>query len=203
MSRICTIAGVRVNLPTERVGNPTLRLGSSSVLAVRVRRATPEDAPIIAAIEVVSWRAAYRGLMPAAFLDGLSVSDKAATWESDIAQHGPAGRKRVLVAEENSRVVGFSLAGIPTTAPAGVGLLYYLYIAPQAWRHGAGKSLMDKVMDDFAQQKVSLAHLWVLRRNVNARGFYEATGWQLDDESQVDNYGGVALEAVRYSIGVN
>lgn len=173
---------------------------SSSVIAMRVRRATPDDAPIIATIEVAAWRAAYRELMPTAFLDGLSVGDKAEAWASDIAQHGPVGRKRVLVVEENSRVAGFSLAGIPTNARAGVGLLDYLYVAPEMQRHGAGRALMGKVMNDFVEQEVSLAQLWVLRDNVRAREFYEAMRWQLDDKNQFDDYGGTRLEALRYSI---
>jgi hypothetical protein len=36
---------------------------------IQLRRATPEDAAALAAVEVRSWRAAYRGLMPDAYLD--------------------------------------------------------------------------------------------------------------------------------------
>jgi hypothetical protein len=55
-------------------------VADSEVLEIRVRRATAEDAPALAAVELTGWRAAYRGLMPDAFLDGLSEAAKAADW---------------------------------------------------------------------------------------------------------------------------
>ena len=45
-------------------------------MKIPVRRATPEDGAALAAVEVRSWRAAYRGLMPDAFLDGISEAEK-------------------------------------------------------------------------------------------------------------------------------
>ena len=42
---------------------------------VELREATPADAPALAAVQVASWRAAYRGLMPDGVLAGLSVPD--------------------------------------------------------------------------------------------------------------------------------
>jgi hypothetical protein len=47
------------------------------MVEIQLRRATPEDAAALAAVEVSCWRAAYRGLIPDAYLDGLSEAKKA------------------------------------------------------------------------------------------------------------------------------
>jgi hypothetical protein len=47
--------------------------------ATAVRPATPDDADAIASVHVRSWQAAYRGIVPDAMLDALSI------------QRGPAG----------------------------------------------------------------------------------------------------------------
>ena len=47
-----------------------------SPAGVVIREATPDDARAIAEVHVASWRWAYRGDLPAEFLDGLSVDDR-------------------------------------------------------------------------------------------------------------------------------
>lgn len=169
---------------------------------VEIRRAVPGDALAIAEAEVASWRAAYAGLMPAAYLAALSEQDRAETWLADLERHGERGRKRAWVVEDGGRVHGFSLAGLQTGAPAGVGLLYFLYFRPEVWGKGIAAPLMERVMDDLRDQGVTTAQLWVLAENERARRFYERLGWRPDGERNRDDYGGVSLEALRYKVAV-
>ena len=50
-----------------------------------VRPATLADATEIAVIHVRSWQAAYRGLMPQDYLDGLDPAARAAHWQRNLA----------------------------------------------------------------------------------------------------------------------
>ncbi len=45
-----------------------------------IRRATRDDADAITCIHVHSWQHAYRGLVPDALLDGLSVEQRRTIW---------------------------------------------------------------------------------------------------------------------------
>jgi hypothetical protein len=63
---------------------------------VELRNATPADARAIAAVNVASWRAAYRGLMPDDVLSGLSVPDRERFWSDTLSAHEP--RTSVVVA---------------------------------------------------------------------------------------------------------
>ncbi len=166
-------------------------------MEILVRRATPDDAASLAAVEVTSWRAAYRGLMPDAFLDRLSAEEKTASWRRNLLKHGPSGRKRLRVAIGDDGVIGFVRVGSMWDAGE-VGLVYLLYVLPDYWGHGVGTALMSAALDDLRDLGMREAVLWVLRDNQRARRFYEGLGWRPDGRTTTEDYGGVAVEAWCY-----
>ncbi len=145
----------------------------------RIRPAAVEDAPAIARVHVDSWRAAYRGLLPADFLAGLSVESRQRTWESVIAQ----GHALLLVAVAEDEVIGFCSAGQPTDdylrAP-GTSELWTLYVAPSAWSTGAGRDLWLAAERDLLAGGASRVVLWVLQGNERAIRFYRRAGFEHD-----------------------
>lgn len=148
----------------------------------------------------MSWRAAYRGLMPDAYLDALSVEEKAAQWARSLARERPRN-KRTLVAEDEDALVGYATIG--PDGESGSGLLYLMYVTPAYWRRGVGSALMAPTCDAFRQDGYRMAVLWVLRRNERARAFYERACWQIDDAAtQINDYGGTKLTAVRYTLAL-
>ena len=162
---------------------------------LNVRRAVLQDAAAIAAVNVASWRAAYRGLMPDAYLDALDVDEKRANWARTLGRE-TVKRTRTFVAECDSKVIAYA-----TTGPDGEsdsGLLYMMYVAPEHWRSGAGGVLMHASRDALKRDAYRMAVLWVLEQNERARGFYESDGWTADGVSQADDYGGTRLTALRY-----
>ena len=72
---------------------------------MQVRNALPADAEAIAVVDVASWRAAYAGVMPAAYLAGLDVAQKAEGWRRGIERDAAKG-KRTLVVEAQGRCGG-------------------------------------------------------------------------------------------------
>jgi GNAT superfamily N-acetyltransferase len=167
------------------------------VIELGLRRATPADAAALAAVEVASWRAAYRGLMPDAFLNALSETEKTAHWRENLLKHGQLGRKRVVVALADERIIGFVRIGAEQDTSE-AGLLYLLYALPEHWGHGVGRRLMSAALDELRDLGLRQALLWVLRDNQRARRFYEMQGWLEDGQVSADDYGGVELEARRY-----
>lgn len=71
------------------------------------REAAPLDAPGIAAVRTRSWRTAYRGLIPDAFLDGLSASPAEAFWREKLLR----GPSETFVAEESNGMIGWISSG--------------------------------------------------------------------------------------------
>lgn len=135
-----------------------------------VRAARPGDAAGIAAVHVAAWRSAYAGLLPSAYLAGLSVARHAAQHQAAIA----AGRG-VVVAAAGNQVVGFSTTGRPRTPGLADGEIETLYVLDD-WRdRGLGRRLLQAGAERLAAQGCGSVFLWVLQENPS-RWFYERLG---------------------------
>lgn len=148
-----------------------------------VRDAAAGDAEAIGRIKRASWRAAYRGLLPDAALDGLDEHRLASDFRRGIvdlqAQASPSGG--LLVAERAGVVVGYVVFGpYRWDELLGVGEVYALYVDPVRWGGGAGSALLAAAERRLSALGHEEAALWVLEDNQVGRGFYEAVGWRAD-----------------------
>ena len=157
-----------------------------------VRPATPADADTIEQIRIRCWQLAYRHVFPAAALDALELDPSRGRRRLERPPPGWA----TLVAEARGRVVGFASTG-PSRDEGGIGELYAIYVDPDEWSRGAGRTLLTAAEAQLAAEYVE-ATLWVLEENVRARGFYEAAGWYGDGGRQILELLGVAAPEVRY-----
>jgi ribosomal protein S18 acetylase RimI-like enzyme len=146
-----------------------------------IREARIGDETEIARVHVAAWRAAYRDMMPDAFLDSLDEKQRATRWRDRLENPLP-GKRRMLVATANASVVGFAGVG-PARGETGTrGELYMINLAPSAWGTGIGSALLTKCVADLASFGHHEAFLWVLRQNARARRFYEREGWKHDGD---------------------
>jgi GNAT superfamily N-acetyltransferase len=164
-----------------------------------VRTAAAEDAGAIAEVHVAAWRAAYTGIMPQPYLDGLSVERRAASWQRTLATPNPG---TVLVVETAERVVGFCVYGPSRDADAprgSTGELAAINLHPAFWRRGLGALLCEHVLADAAKREWAAMTLWVIGENSPARRFYERLGFAPDGgEKQDASVTGAPLHEVRY-----
>jgi ribosomal protein S18 acetylase RimI-like enzyme len=149
-------------------------------MAVAIRDATVEDARAIAQVHVRSWRWAYRGQIPDAFLDRLSVAEREATWHERLAST-ERGRRCLVAVAEDAAVVGFAAFGAPQDeAPPGTGELLAIYLEEDVAGTGVGNRLLRRATEDLRIEGWTRANLWVLESNDRARRFYERAGWTWD-----------------------
>jgi ribosomal protein S18 acetylase RimI-like enzyme len=161
--------------------------------ALPLRRATSADASAIASVHIESWQSAYRGLLPAAFLDGLDIEKRASLYCFD----GP--EDPVMWIAVDGAVVGFVAVSACRDADAnGLGEIQALYVAPASWRSGAGTLLLSKGESVLVEMGFVEASLWVLEANERARRFYEAVGWRPEDRTKILHLAGVDVTEVRY-----
>lgn len=122
------------------------------------------------------WRAAYRGIVPVAHLDGLSYEESEHLWQDVIA----AGDGCVFVAENEDGVFGFASGQRRRRFSQGLrdyeGELKAIYVLPSGQGTGAGRQLTGSVARHFADRGVNSMLLWVFADNYQARGFYESLG---------------------------
>lgn len=162
-----------------------------------IRPAAPEDAWSVARVHVRAWQVAYRGFMPDAYLDGLSVEHRARHYDFSATD---MTRPRTLLAEEAGVAVGFA-----TTSPArdrdaaGRGELCALYVDPELWGRGIGRALVSAAREELRRQGFTRAILWVVAGNARAEQFYRADGWTPDDLHKAQSVWSVTVDSVRYS----
>jgi len=164
-------------------------------VTVVVRAAVPDDADAVDAVRFASWRAAYGGLVPAAFFDEFDHAATISRWRAGIV----AGNRQALVAEQVGAIVGFCSYGSCRDADRpGAGEVYALYAHPDHWSAGVGRALLPRAIEALANRPIVL---WVLRDNARARRFYEIAGLMPDGTTRdTTMLGGVALPEVRYRL---
>ena len=171
--------------------------------AARVRPATGGDAAAIAEVHGRTWQIAYAHIFPRHALARLSDAMERRTqyWRGVIEI--PAPRSRTLVAEIAEHVVGFGSVG-PTRDddldPEQVGELYAIYVAPEAWGQGVGRSLMGALVRGLREERFTEATLWVLEDNPRTRRFYERAGWRADGAAREATLLDTAVRELRYRI---
>jgi len=170
---------------------------------VIIRKARLEDADALAEIHVRAWQSAYRGMMSDVFLDGLSVTDRAAGWRTWLVSEDV---QRVLVVEPGQLaepgLAGFCVFGKSRDADlanSNAAELYAINVHPQYWRHGYGSSLCNEVINQVVSAAWSALSLWVIRDNHRAREFYQAMGFVADGIERIDSgLIGESLHELRY-----
>jgi GNAT superfamily N-acetyltransferase len=143
-----------------------------------IRRAAPRDAEAIARVRIDGWRTAYRGLVPAAYLDGMQVDASTAMWDK-ILTAGP-NPASVFVATHGDEVVGFAAGNMLAEPRFGLNAeLTAVYLRREFQRVGLGRRLIAAVVD--AQRALGATGMivWVIAGNKPARAFYEALGAEL------------------------
>jgi ribosomal protein S18 acetylase RimI-like enzyme len=167
---------------------------------IRIHRATEADAEAIGRVHVRAWQAAYRGILPDAYLDALDVRQRAGFWRREVTTL-PEDR-RPWVAAGAQGIVGFVVAGPARDEDleAGTAEVYAIYVDPDCWSTGVGRTLMEHQLAFLRRRGHPEAVLWVLADNLRAIGFYERGRWARDGESRTLTIGGQEVVEVRYRI---
>jgi ribosomal protein S18 acetylase RimI-like enzyme len=165
-----------------------------------IRPAEINDASALAEVHVRTWQHAYRGQIPDAVLDALSVERRAGQWRTWLSEQVEG--TSVSVAVENEAVVGFCWVGRSRDEDATdtTGELLAIYVLPQHQGLGIGRSLMADGVDRLKAAGFQDAILWVLESNSSARGFYERYGWIADGAVKSEQVGETPVTEDRYQI---
>ena len=153
-------------------------VGSSLV----VRPARVRDVRQIARVHVRCWQETYRGLMPDAVPGDPGFPAARVRMWTEVLTSGRYRRNRVAVAGRDGELAGIAMSGPPEDAAAAwTRQLYVLYVCAADHGTGAGRALLDAVVDPEES-----AALWVADPNPRAQAFYRKHGFVADGSSQVE-----------------
>lgn len=144
---------------------------------LRIRRATPEDAPGIARVHLESSDDAYAPL--AATWASASVEIRARSWRERLLEAPRDPLRRDYVAEHGAEIVGFVTVGTARRADFDCGLeVYVIHVLPSARGRGVGSRLWARACADTrgeSQRAIFLETVGELR----CCEFYEAHGGEV------------------------
>lgn len=160
---------------------------------VRIREGSAEDIPEIARVHVQSWRETYRGQVPDACLNDLTVESRIKMWERVFGSG-----TQVLVAEDETAIVGISSFGDTDLKDAGE--IYTMYVLKAHWGAGVGGALMNGVLNALRSSRVRVVKLWVLTTNARAIAFYKKHGFVEEGQPKMVERFGFDLVESRYGL---
>ena len=142
---------------------------------VKIRKATPEDAPQIAEVHIRSWRQAYKGIIHQSYLDnGLDVTKRTRAWQENLSE----SRKATFLAFNGASLAGFVSVGKSRDGRySDHAELYAIYLDPDYFGKGVGKALFSSALQH-AAKKEGFRKMFavVLTENLAGRDFYERMG---------------------------
>lgn len=159
---------------------------------MKIRRMTATDDRMAASrVFEESWKHAYRGIVPQAYLDSIPVG----RWADKLDGIGWT----TLVCVDEGRIVGTTcLCKSRLEKYADWGEIGAIYLLPEFMGKGYGKALIESAITELQSLGFQKIFLWVLEENSRARRFYEKMGFSLAGESMDLEIGGEVLREVRY-----
>jgi GNAT superfamily N-acetyltransferase len=168
---------------------------------MRIRAATVDDAAQIAGVHVAAWQAAYRGLIPDAIRDGLSIKDRAERWREILKPSAGI----TFIGGTGKVVTGFcNLIPSRDNEPGSkaVGEIAAIYVHPVHWRAGTGRKLCERALREAQKWQCKSVTLWTLSTNTPAIRFYEAMGFVPDGATKMEWLKDFKIHEIRLRIHV-
>ncbi|WP_049566855.1 GNAT family N-acetyltransferase [Nonomuraea sp. SBT364] len=167
---------------------------------MEIRTGLAADADAIAALHTESWRTAYAGIMPEAYLEGPLPATHRNLWkaraESEPYLNG-GDPPCLLVAEDEAGIGAFAYL-VPERD--GRVLVDNLHVRPTLKRSGLGSRLMGLGLGWAAEHHPGkTVYLEVLRDNAPARAFYERMGGRPGKEFVERFHAGFDLDVMEYT----
>lgn len=152
------------------------------------------DAEAIAELHAASWRVAYRGILPAAYLAGPIDEERRRHWRAAMAAKRP--EDVVLIAQDDGRPVGF-IAIWRAGDPGFDGYIDNLHVRPDLRGNRLGRRLLVAAVAQLRAAGSRSIYLWLFEKNAPARRFYETLGGRAEDRSVIE-FAGARIAQVRF-----
>ena len=162
---------------------------------VKLRKATLEDVKEISNIYALSWKYAYKGIVPQKYLDELRCDFWVSSFQNWI-------KNNILTAQiiyENDMPIGCVAYGKARDNKfTHWGEIVSIYVLPGYCRKGYGHKLLNAAITDMKTKGFKNFYLWVLKENEDGRAFYEANGFICNNDECTCEIMNKQLVDVRY-----
>lgn len=162
-----------------------------------IKKASVNDAQTISSIHALSWKSAYKGLIPKQYLDEL----KNDFWVKAFEDWIESNKVTSQIIYDNDLPVGCIAYGKSRDDKfPSWGEIISIYFIPSYIGKGYGKKLVDTCLSHMKSQGFNDVYLWVLENNIYARKFYEKVGFYCTNDTYCFKILDQPLTDVRYVI---
>lgn len=160
-------------------------------MSIVIENVTAETAYNASCIYALSWKYAYKGIVPQKYLDDIRLD----SWVNRL--NNPYYENYIM--NDNGIYVAASSISLPRDKDMyGWGEIDSIYVHPNYYRKKYGKLLFEFVTSQLKEQAFENIYLWTLEDNKNARSFYDAMGLLPSGDKKTVNIGGKNLDEIRY-----
>lgn len=165
---------------------------------MEIKSLTKDDIKNQALVHSLSFRKAYKGIIPDSFLDNFTIEKREKYFTDNYEKY-----KDTFTIKEHETLIGFSTIGKNRDNDKGdsVGEVWGIYIHSDYWGKRYGSRLFDFVISELKKRGYKEITLWVLEKNQKARTFYEKKGFLFDGTKREINLGEKLIE-IRYSLAI-
>lgn len=142
-------------------------------------------------VYALSWKTAYKNIVPQMYLDDLSLE----RW-TPLLQDSPY--LGYVLKDHNEIVATSSISSARDEKMKDWGEIVSIYVLPNHFHKGYGKKLFSFVVSELNKQGFRNIYLWVLKENHQARNFYEQNGFFPNGDQEIISVGGKDLLEIRY-----
>ena len=158
---------------------------------MEILKITRDIASKASAVYAVSWKTAYKNIVPQKYLDEISFG----LWTPLLLDSSRAG---YVLKVDDDFIAASSIAPAREEKMSGWGELISIYVLPQYFNQGYGKKLLEFVVGKLRKRGYDNIYLWVLEENQGARRFYERNGFSPNGDRRTITVGGKELVEARY-----
>lgn len=152
---------------------------------IAFRPAIPGDESALAAFQINAWNEHYAAFLPRWSLDQVSLEDRTEAWRMILRNPARHADTEVHLAEVSGQIAGFGAVGRQRSARlSGLGYggdISAIYVRSDVQARGLGRRILARLFRRLRAMGEDKASLWVIRDNLRARRFMEATGAELLD----------------------
>lgn len=134
---------------------------------------TAADAAALADLQIQSFRQAYKGILPDAYLDGMD----AEVIKEEFIQKINDPAKHLIIDRQGGNITGYAYAVAQRMEELPfAGELIELYVHPDFTGKGTGTKLFRDMAIFLSDMDGASFNVWALSANKGACGFYESMG---------------------------
>ncbi len=166
-----------------------------------IRYSTVNDIHGMGIVYVDTWKAAYQGMIPQDYLDGLTYE----SWEEKYrARFSQITDYNVAVLDLDGRIIGVTsmMKTRDDDLPDSFGEIVSIYVLPEYWHQGLGKMMLEWAVKELKKQGFTDCVLWTLEDNHRARRAYEHFGFERDGARKSQEFCGKDVWEIRYRMRI-